>query len=439
MDPKTILVVDDTPANVTLICALLADTARTKIATGGQKALHIAASDPPPDLILLDVMMPDMDGYEVCRQLKANERTRLIPVIFLTASTDQEAEQIGLTLGAVDYVTKPISPPILLARVRTHLELKDASDKLQQQNALLEQRVAERTRELMLTNRSLSRFIPNDFLHALGRDNILDVQLGDHVEGTMSVLSLDIRAYTTLAETLSPREVFDFTNGFFGRMGPIVRAHNGFVAQFTGDGFMAVFPSNPADAIRAAIEMQQALGTYNQERRSKSRQPLKMGIGINTGSLMLGVVGDSVRTYTAQVSDTVNTTARLEGLTKYYGVSIVISEATYKGLEDPNEFQSRQLDRVLLKGKHVPTTIHEIFSADAAETRQRKSDTLERFKQGQHLYFERSFAEALKCFAEVLTILPDDLTTKLYLERTAKLLLEGAPADWLGVRIMETK
>ncbi len=149
-EKKTILIVDDTPDNIVLLSALLKDSYKTKIATGGMKALQIASTAPHPDLILLDVMMPEMDGYETCRQLKANPATADIPVMFLTAKTQTEDEELGLRLGAVDYVTKPISPPILFARVATQLSLKNARQLLQNQNAHLEQMVAERTSQLNL-------------------------------------------------------------------------------------------------------------------------------------------------------------------------------------------------------------------------------------------------------------------------------------------------
>lgn len=143
-----VLVVDDTPENITLMVGLLRDIYRVKVATNGERALRIAHDDIPPDLILLDIMMPNMDGYEVCRRLKTDPETRDIPVIFLTAKAAVEDERAGLELGAVDYITKPISPPIVLARIRTHLALKAAADYLRNQNILLEEEVARRTREI---------------------------------------------------------------------------------------------------------------------------------------------------------------------------------------------------------------------------------------------------------------------------------------------------
>lgn len=144
----TVLVVDDTPDNLTLMASLLQGHYRVKVANGGEKALRIVRSDAPPDLVLLDIMMPDIDGYEVCRQIKAQEGTRHIPVIFLTARSDTDDEREGLALGAVDYITKPISPPILLARVATHLALKATADFLRDKSVYLEREVALRTLEV---------------------------------------------------------------------------------------------------------------------------------------------------------------------------------------------------------------------------------------------------------------------------------------------------
>lgn len=147
----SILVVDDTPDNLSLMSSLLKDDYQVKVAPSGERALRIAQSDKPPDLILLDVMMPEMDGYEVCRRLKEDERTRDIPVVFLTAKSEVDDEARGFALGAVDYITKPISPPIVLARVRTQLALKRVSDFLRDQNHFLETEVQRRTEELVAT------------------------------------------------------------------------------------------------------------------------------------------------------------------------------------------------------------------------------------------------------------------------------------------------
>ena len=144
----TILVVDDTPDNLSLMSGLLKDLHKVKVANNGERGLKIAASDDPPDLILLDIMMPGIDGYEVCRLLKEDPKTAAIPVIFLTAKSGVEDEQMGFEIGAVDYITKPISPPIVLARVKTQLAIKAAADFLKDQNAYLETEVQRRMQEI---------------------------------------------------------------------------------------------------------------------------------------------------------------------------------------------------------------------------------------------------------------------------------------------------
>jgi putative two-component system response regulator len=148
LDRKTILVVDDAPDNLALMSGLLKDLYRVKVANSGEKALRLARGDEPPDLILLDIMMPDHSGYDVCRELKADAATRDIPIVFLTAMSTVEDERKGLELGAVDYITKPISPPIVLVRVATHLAIKAAADFLRDKNDYLEAEVARRTAEI---------------------------------------------------------------------------------------------------------------------------------------------------------------------------------------------------------------------------------------------------------------------------------------------------
>jgi len=202
-DKQTILVVDDTPDNISLVSALLKDTYRTKIATSGAKALAIAEADAPPDLILLDIMMPEMDGYEVCKRLKADENTRNIPVIFLTAKAQVEDEEHGLDLGAVDYITKPISPPILLARVKTHLALKVAQDFLRDQNAILEQKVAERTRQL-------SEVQDVTILAMATLAETRDNETGNHIRRTQNyvrALAIKLRDHPRFSEFLTTENI----------------------------------------------------------------------------------------------------------------------------------------------------------------------------------------------------------------------------------------
>lgn len=191
--PK-ILIVDDAPENIDVLGEALKTDYKRSVAINGRKALDIALSNEPPDLILLDIEMPEMDGYEVCKRLKADARTAKIPVIFVTAKQSIADETKGLELGAVDYITKPFSPPIVRARVKTHLELKLARESLENQNKTLEEKVLERTRELLATQNVTMLGLAS---LAETRDN----ETGDHIRRTQ----LYVRA---LAERLSTHSKF---------------------------------------------------------------------------------------------------------------------------------------------------------------------------------------------------------------------------------------
>lgn len=195
----SILIVDDTPENIALMASVLGSSYQTRAATSGERALSIAFSENPPDLILLDITMPAMDGYEVCRQLKQNPKTADVPVIFVTSRSEQEDEQTGLDAGAVDYVTKPIRPGIVAARVRTHLQLKGARDFLRDKSEYLEKEVARRTREISM--------IQDVTMVAMGslaetRDN----ETGNHIRRTqhyVKVLAVELKEHSRFAGYLS--------------------------------------------------------------------------------------------------------------------------------------------------------------------------------------------------------------------------------------------
>lgn len=432
--PRTILVVDDTADNIVLLDRVLKRSYRVKVATSGAKALAVAEASPDLSLILLDIVMPGMDGYEVCRQLKANPVTRDIPVVFLTAMTDDEDERKGIELGAVDYITKPISVPILKARVDNHVRLKEAQDQLRDQNTALEAKVRARTLELQQLNAAMSRFVPGEFLGHIEREGILDVQLGDQAQRVMTVLFCDIRDFASLCERLSPAETFAFLNAYLGQISPIIREYEGFIDKYVGDGIMALFSAPPDRVLDCCVAMMRRLREWNEAGGHGLAAPVRIGIGLNRGELMLGTVGEAIRMDTTVIGDAVNVASRLEQLTKQYGVSIVLSGDVFDAVGEPERFHLRFLDRVRVKGKHEPTALYELYDADPPERFARKRDTAALFALGQRHYAERRFGEAIKVFTDVLGRMPDDLATKHYLERSARYLLEGVPDDWEGIR-----
>ena len=286
-------------------------------------------------------------------------------------------------------------------------------------------------------NQAISRFVPNEFLNALGKTNITQIKLGDTVQKEVTVFFSDIRNYTTLSEQLTPEENFQFVNDYNGRMGPIIQNNKGFVNQYLGDGIMAIFPSSASDALRAAIEMQQAIHNYNQERKASGKAIIKVGMGMHDGSLIMGITGDKNRLDATTISDAVNSASRIENLTKHYGASILLSEVSLNKLDDATAFNLRYLGQVQVKGRQQALKIYECFEADSPETVDLKLATLALFERGVQYYFLQAFEQTTDTFEAVLQQNPTDATAKLFLEKAKWLLKTGVDEDWTGIERME--
>ena len=217
--------------------------------------------------------------------------------------------------------------------------------------------------DLRQTNLSIERFVPRAFLSIVGRPKIVDVELGDNKREDMSILFSDIRSFTTMSESMTPGENFAFINAYLEHMGPVIRDHNGFIDKYIGDAIMALF-KNADDALRAGLVMLDTLDQFNADRRTAGQLPIAIGIGINTGSLMLGTIGERHRMDGTVISDAVNLAARVESLTKVYKVPLLISEYTWQQLADPNAYDIRSIDTVVVKGKTRPVTIFGVYQRD---------------------------------------------------------------------------
>ena len=353
-------------------------------AANGEEALGIVEKG-KPDLVLLDVMMPRMSGYEVCERLRERYPANELPVILLTAKNRVDDLVLGFSAGANDYLTKPFSKAELLARVRSHLKIARM-------------------------NVSYGRFVPHEFLRLLERGDIMEVELGDHMQTNMSVLFSDIRSFTGLSESMSPEENFSFINSYLNRMGPVVRERRGFIDKFIGDAIMALFPEGADDAVGAAIDMLRALPEYNRSRTGKGEIRIGIGIGIHTGPLMLGTIGESGRMDSTVIGDTVNLASRLEDLTKAYGASLLVTGETVDSMADRGKYFLRFLDVVTVRGKSRSARIYEVFDADDSELRQSKLETRREFEKGveaflqEDLHRARGFFESLRkrCFRETV-------------------------------------
>jgi len=202
---------------------------------------------------------------------------------------------------------------------------------------------------------------------------------------------------------------------------------------------MALFPGNAADALAAAIDMKLNIREFNDVRRLKNLSPIQIGIGMHTGSLIMGITGDKDRLDATTISDTVNTASRIESLTKYYKAGILLSEATLRQIQDPEKFRLRYLGRVQVKGKQAAVGIHECFSGSTEEEILIKENTLHLFKEGMHHYLNGSFASAIKSFQSIAEKHPEDLTANFFLNNATRYLQKGVPEDWTGVVEMTNK
>jgi len=265
---------------------------------------------------------------------------------------------------------------------------------------------------------SLTRFIPKEFLAILNKPNFTDLRLGDHVKSDMTIFFSDIRQFTNLSEGLTPEESFKFINSYLARMVPVINSCGGFVDKYMGDAVMALFPAKGgADAaVRAAIEMQQKIIEYNSHRANSGYRPLSMGIGLHTGTLMLGVVGVEDRMQNTVISDAVNLASRLESITKVFRISLAISEETFKNLEDPGAYLYRFIGKVRVKGKYEPVSVFEIFDGINPEMLSRKMKANIFFEQGMLSYYQKDFSGAMYNFRKVLEIVPEDGASAFYLD-----------------------
>lgn len=410
-----VLVVDDDPVNLQVLHNYMTlEGFAVELAQNGTEALRRVAEGYDPDIVLLDVMMPRMSGYEVCARLRETHPAARLPIVMLTAKNRVEDLRAGFAAGATDYLTKPFSRDELLARMHTHIELARVSS-------------------------AYERFVPVEFLEFLNRDSILEIGRGDSVERRMSVMFTDIRRFTTLAEGMSPAQTFDFLNDYIARMGPIIQENRGVVNHYLGDGMMALFPGRPHDAVRAAIGIQQEMRRFNVDRAAQGAAPVATGIGLHTGDLIMGILGDRYRLNGNVVSDTVNIAARLETLTAQSGIGIAASAAVVADLPDELSRESRPLTRVQVVGKSQAIDVHEIFSGEDGPTIAAKQASRDAFTAAQLQFRAGDFAQARATFEAISAESPNDHAARWLATRAATLARTGAPEGWAGVDVLTRK
>jgi len=261
--------------------------------------------------------------------------------------------------------------------------------------------------DLRETNASIERFVPRPFLTIMGKPSIVSVKLGDNRRHDMTVLFSDIRNFTGMSERMSPDENFTFINAYLERMGPVIRTHSGFIDKYIGDAIMALFESAD-DALRAGLAMLDTLDAFNADRTAADQSPIRIGIGLNSGSLMLGTIGEKDRMDGTVISDAVNLAARIESLTKVYGVSLLITQHTYNQLADPRAFAIRPIDVVVVKGKTEAITVYEVYDRNSPADREAKAFTRDLLQSGVAALAKRDLVAARQLFERSLALLPGD-------------------------------
>lgn len=330
-------------------------------------------------------------------------------------------------------ITKPLKKLVNVANqisngerdIKINIGSKDETGKLS--NAMCNMLDSINGSELMLknTNQAYARFLPNECLQLLDKEHIIEVQIGHHLETEMTILFADIRSFTALSEKMSPQENFDFINNYLKIMGPVIRKNGGIIDKYIGDAIMALF-SAPHSAIDAGIAMLNRLTEFNHT----EAQEIKIGIGINTGKLMFGVIGEEHRLQCTVISDAVNLASRLENATKTYGSSLIISQKTLDKLDNPSQYSMRFLDKVKVKGRSEKIKIFEIFDADEPQVKLDKQATLEKFERAVSLYQEYQFATVKQLMQACLQANPQDKAANTYIQRCQNLLRVERSDNW---------
>jgi class 3 adenylate cyclase len=356
----------------------------------------------------------------------------------LAPLSDKDGALSGILLGGRTVARGKLYDAVS-AEQRSSFEVLASQAEALFRNFALAAEIREHNRRLQALTHSYSRFVPFEFLDLLGRTSIEAVLPADHVRLDMTIVFADLRDFTKTSESLGAQQAFGLLNEYLQAMEPEISACHGFINQFLGDGFVALFPRGADSAIAAAIGMSRALARLNVRQTARGETTLRIGVGINSGEVMLGAIGGERRLDGNVVGDAVNLASRVEGLTKLYGATCVVTDATVTRLSEPARYSLRELDRVVVVGRTTPVVIHELLDLDAVDRREAKLATGTDFQSAIASYRAGDFAAAVAAFKRCLVACADDRAAMLYVQRCTE-LAQGIPAGgWHGITVLDSK
>jgi class 3 adenylate cyclase len=403
------------------------------------------------DLLVVDVMQHSHDVLALMKTAKTEHGPAgRIPVIVVAATDATSRVQACLHRGADDYVLLPhdeTNPLLLRKRIasalRVHAAKQPPAKSALTETAVMPIRPSGKVPTVIDTAwenaQTVHRFIPREFLDMLERKSLADVKLGDHMQREMTVFFSDIRDFTQLSERLTPQENFSFLTSYLRNVTPIIRARGGFVDKYLGDGVMALFPGEAIDAVQAAVDLGQQIARYNHGRRLAGYAPIKIGTGLHRGSLMLGTIGAEDQMQTTVIADAVNLASRIEGMTKTFGVNLLLSGSVVENLPAEHKFRLRPLGAVRAKGKTEAVEIFECYDNDPHELAEFKDKTQLQFAAGMAEYRKGMLLTAGRIFARIAEICPEDTVAAYFRDRCTLSVVRERAGPWDGAEHLEIK
>ena len=373
-----------------------------ELAQSGEEALEICEEyrdkgyDIP--LVICDYIMPNLKGDEVLKKIYESYPSTY--KIMLTGQADLSGVVRAINEANIyRYIAKPWEREDLWLTVSAAIEHFCQNQEIEQ------------------TYVAMEKFVPRELMTLLGVDKLAHMKFGDCTKKEVTVLFSDIRSFTTISEDMSAQKTFDFLNSYFELMAPIIRQHNGFINKFIGDGIMAIFSDKSEDAVDAAIMMLEVLREHSHELLKQEKRSIEIGIGIHTGRVILGTVGERDRMEATIIGDTVNVASRMEEMTKYLGTPLLISVNAYELIEERENYLVRYLGPLEVRGKMMHLPILEVYNADPPEIRERKQALKSKFQEALLCFQEGERAQARKMFEECQAADPDDGAIAFYLNK----------------------